>query len=419
MTNGQTDRIEFPRGFVICHFESPLTLHVTPRTNEAITPATTRMVQTPRPARYGFIDLLRGMALVVMIETHVVNAYLEPESKKTLFFFGLTFFNGLVAPAFLFAAGFSLILQMNRNREEWLAFGRPVWINLRRLGFITLVAYYTHLHQFKWSKYVHPETPDVWKETLQVDILQCIVASLLILQALLFIFRKRALFAWAAGCVAPAVSLLTPWMWAQDFAGRVPLALALFLNPHGISLFPLFPWLSFVLCGGIAAHLFLNSVERNREIRHVRHVFVLGVFLICGGLLAPYTVPGHENFYTTSPHYVSVRLGCVLILCAFFYGMEKLLHLMPEPIRIAGQESLLVYGVHLWLIFGVLRGKHLGPVLGLQAGYPVCFALSGAIIVLMLWLARGWQKLKRSYPEPVKRTQAAVVILMILIFLLR
>src|SRR5439155_21200301 len=34
-----------------------------------------------------FRSLLRGMALVVMIETHVVNAYLEPESKKTLFFF--------------------------------------------------------------------------------------------------------------------------------------------------------------------------------------------------------------------------------------------------------------------------------------------------------------------------------------------
>jgi len=362
------------------------------------------------------------MALVVMIETHVVNAYLDPVSRKTLSFFWLTFFNGLVAPAFLFAAGFSLILQMNRSWEEWLAFGRPLWVNLRRLGFITLVAYYTHLHRFKWSQYARPETPDVWKETLQVDILQCIVASLLIAQALVFIFKKRTLFAWAAGCLAAAVSLLTPWMWAQDLAGRVPLALALFLNPHGISLFPLFPWLSFVLCGGIAAHLFLNSVERNREMRHMSHVVVLGVFLICGGLLvksAPYTLPGHEHFYTTSPLYILVRLGCVLVLCALLYAMEKLLRLMPQPIRIAGQESLLVYGVHLWLIFGVLRGKHLGPIFGLQAGYPVCFALSAAIIALMLWLARGWQKLKRSYPEQVKRAQAAVVLLMILIFLLR
>jgi len=187
-------------------------------------------------------------------------------------------------------------------------------------------------------------------------------------------------------------------------------------------LFPLFPWLSFVLCGGIAAHLFLNSVERNREMRHMSHVVVLGVFLICGGLLvksAPYTLPGHEHFYTTSPLYILVRLGCVLVLCALLYAMEKLLRLMPQPIRIAGQESLLVYGVHLWLIFGVLRGKHLGPIFGLQAGYPVCFALSAAIIALMLWLARGWQKLKRSYPEQVKRAQAAVVLLMILIFLLR
>jgi len=55
-----------------------------------------------KPPRYGFIDLLRGFALVVMIETHVSNAYLPLASRKgSEFFFGLSFINGLVAPAFL------------------------------------------------------------------------------------------------------------------------------------------------------------------------------------------------------------------------------------------------------------------------------------------------------------------------------
>src|SRR5512137_2256527 len=78
-------------------------------------------------ARYGFIDLLRGFALVVMIETHVINAYLPAASRHSWFFFWLTFFNGLVAPTFLFASGFSLMLQGRRNWEDWLHFRPPFW----------------------------------------------------------------------------------------------------------------------------------------------------------------------------------------------------------------------------------------------------------------------------------------------------
>src|SRR5512136_1729999 len=96
-----------------------------------------------KPPRYGFIDLLRGFALVVMIETHVSNAYLPLALKKgSEFFFWLAFLNGLVAPTFLFATGFSLMLQSKRQWDDWLHFRAPFWIQMRRLGFITLVAYY-------------------------------------------------------------------------------------------------------------------------------------------------------------------------------------------------------------------------------------------------------------------------------------
>src|SRR5512137_2912510 len=94
----------------------------------------------PRPRtgakRYGFVDLLRGFAMVVMIETHVMNAYLPMALKRgSEFFFWLSFVNGLVAPTFLFAAGFSLILQGNIQWENWLRLRLPFWRQMRRLGF--------------------------------------------------------------------------------------------------------------------------------------------------------------------------------------------------------------------------------------------------------------------------------------------
>ena len=373
-------------------------------------------------ARYGFIDLLRGYALVVMIETHVINAYLPNAERHSAFFFWLTFFNGLVAPTFLFASGFSIILQATRQWEDWIYLRAGFWRQMRRLGFITLVAYYSHIGPFQLSKFLRPEDPLIWKEALQVDILQCIVASLLAVHLLIFALRSRQLVAWGALLVAGTVCLSTPWMWSRDFSSVMPLSLALFLNPHGISLFPLFPWLSFLLVGSVASLFFLKSVLVEKAAACMRSLALVGVSMIASGLLlraVPWTLPGRVDFYTTSPLYVLIRLGCVLVICSLLYAWEKRLHWIPRSVRVAGQESLLVYGLHLWVIFAFLRGKHVGPLLGLEMDCGACFALSAVIILAMLGLAALWHFLKKAYPRITKRGQAFIVVIMILVFVLR
>jgi fucose 4-O-acetylase-like acetyltransferase len=144
--------------------------------------------------------------------------------------------------------------------------------------------------------------------------------------------------------------------------------------------------------------------------------------MIVGGFLlrsVPWSLPGYANFYTTSPLYVLIRLGCVLVICALLYAWEKHLSWIPQSVRVAGQESLLVYGLHLWVIFAFLRGKHVGPLLGLEMGYARCFALSAVIILAMLGLAALWRNLKMNYPRITKRAQAITVLAMILVFVMR
>jgi hypothetical protein len=293
---------------------------------------------------------------------------------------------------------------------------------MRRLGFISLVGYYSHLQHFKLSKYLSPGDPNLWPKTLQVDILQCIVVSLLVVHVLIFILRDKKLLPWGTALLCAIAALATPWMWAQDFRTKIPLFLALFLNPHGMSLFPIFPWICFILAGSCASSLFLKSVERRRESRYFLAITLLGILMIAGGLLlrrAPFSLPGRASFYTTSPLYVGIRIGCVLIICALLYGLEKAARWAPELIRLAGQESLLVYGVHLWVIFGFLRGKSMSAILGLEAGYGRCFLMSGIIILLMLWLAKGWHILKKNHLHFVKLAQAITILIMIAVFLLR
>jgi uncharacterized membrane protein len=386
--------------------------------------AESTVLSPAKTPRYGFIDLLRGVALVVMVETHVMNAYLPLALKKgSEFFFWLAFTNGLVAPTFLFATGFSIVLQANNQWENWLRFRPSFWRQMRRLGFITLVAYYSHLQGFRWSRYLAEWNDyNFWARSLKVDILQCIVVSLLVVMALIFILRKKSLLPWGALLLAVAVALVTPWMWAQDFRSEIPLSLALFLNPHGTSLFPIFPWIIFVLVGSSICCFFLKSVETLQTAAFMRNMAGLGALLIACGLLlrsAPYTLPGYVNFYTTSPLYAMIRIGCVLILCFLLYKLEAGGKWIPGLIQAAGQESLLVYGVHLWIIFGLLRGRVLAPFLGQQMGYPGCFALSIVIVVLMLYLAKYYHLLKKNYPERVRQGQVVIVLAMIFIFFLR
>jgi uncharacterized membrane protein len=374
--------------------------------------------------RYGFIDLLRGFAILMMIETHVVNAYLPVVMKKgSPFFFWLAFINGLVAPAFLFAAGFSLVLQSNHQWDNWLHLRPPFWRQMRRLGFICMVAYYLHLQGFKLSRYISNwDNRLMWSRTFEVDVLQCIFVSLIAVHLIIFIVRKKQLLPWAVGLVMAMIAFTTPWIWAHDFRESLPLAIALFMNPHGISLFPIFPWMVFVLAGSCISCIFLRSIESNRVMQFMRGIAALGaIMIICGLLLrkVPFTLPGQVNFYTTSPLFMMIRLGCVLLICSLLYLLENKWRWVPQTILLAGRESLLVYGLHLWIIYGLLRGKFLSPILGLQFGYIRCFTISICIIIAMLFLAKHYHVLKKNYPVHVRYGQAIIVMTMIAVFVLR
>ncbi|MDH7604770.1 MAG: heparan-alpha-glucosaminide N-acetyltransferase domain-containing protein [Melioribacter sp.] len=71
-----------------------------------------------------FIDLLKGIALLIMIEVHVVNAFLLPEIKSQSWFEILNYINGLVAPAFTFTSGMVFVLSLQKGLDELRRFGK-------------------------------------------------------------------------------------------------------------------------------------------------------------------------------------------------------------------------------------------------------------------------------------------------------
>ena len=126
-------------------------------------------------------DWLRGLAVVFMVQTHAV-VLLQPSLREGRFFRHLNWFDGLVAPSFIFAAGFSLALVQVRGARPGARLPR-VRRTLRRLGEVLGVALLVNAIWFP-----------VFREPswlLRIDILHCIGLSLLIALPLMALLATR------------------------------------------------------------------------------------------------------------------------------------------------------------------------------------------------------------------------------------
>ena len=212
-----------------------------------------------KPRRLDFIDLLRGWAVIIMIETHVLNATLMPSLRLEFPFKVLDFINGLVAPAFLFASGLAYAVVTRRKLHDYLSFGPPLLKHLWRLFFILLIGYCLHIPKFYFHHLMYVASGEAWHTFFQVDVLQCIAVSLLSLQILLLVLRnERRLYMAAAGLTA-GVMLLSPLVWGVDFWTFLPIPLAEYFNGRHFSGFPLFPWSAFLFAGALMGYLYLQA----------------------------------------------------------------------------------------------------------------------------------------------------------------
>ena len=74
--------------------------------------------------RLAFIDVLRGWAVLWMIQTHVANACLAEPYRQGWLFGLLELSNGFVAVTFLFCAGAGVWLAASRKAAEFRASAR-------------------------------------------------------------------------------------------------------------------------------------------------------------------------------------------------------------------------------------------------------------------------------------------------------
>ena len=133
--------------------------------------------------RVEWLDLFRGAAVVAMIETHVVNTFLAPGLREAAWFGWLNWFNGLIAPAFLFIAGYAQGMGWRAQPVKRGAFGRKA----KRLLGIAALGYALH---FPWGEIAQRRWAEALRVGTQVDVLQCLAVALLGVLVVAWIFAE-------------------------------------------------------------------------------------------------------------------------------------------------------------------------------------------------------------------------------------
>src|SRR5260221_4187934 len=73
----------------------------------------------PTARRLAYIDWMRGLACVLMFQTHCYDSWMSPEAKKSSSLIAWSRLGGtLPAPLFIFLAGVSVALVTEKLREK-------------------------------------------------------------------------------------------------------------------------------------------------------------------------------------------------------------------------------------------------------------------------------------------------------------
>ncbi len=385
------------------------------------------MDQVPQQKkRIEFIDLLRGWAVIVMIETHVFNATLTSANTESGFFTVLTFINGLVAPSFLFASGLAYAVTTRRKMQDYLRFGTPLFRQLGRLLLILLIGYTLHIPRFSWAHCRYIAGDHAWELFFQADVLHCIAVSLLLLQVLLLVLRSEIRLYRAVVGLTLAIVFATPLMWDVDFRGILPLPIAAYMNGLHDSLFPLFPWSAFVFAGAITGWQYLRAKDRESAggtgavVATMRSAAWIGAGIIAFSFalhpVASVVYPVYD-YWKFSPSFFFLRLGLVLLLCTGMFAYERLRGVSPRSVvTLIGRESLIVYVTHLLLIYGRFGSFTFSDAVNRSFGYLQAGAVTVALFLLMTLLAFFWSRVKQG-SLPVRRgIQAAFLVILVGIF---
>jgi uncharacterized membrane protein len=329
-------------------------------------------------SRLAYIDWLRGLACLLMFQTHCYDAWLGGTERQSTFFMWSQLGGTFPAPLFLFLAGISFALVTDKLLQKGLAPAEIAKKTILRGAEIFVLGILFRVQEFLISLGWAP-----WSDLFRVDILNTIGLSMMLMGVMcwmvLAIFgaagvgatpdpsaqtkNVRARLVSAAVLVAAAISALAPLLWTTWRPRFLPWEIETYINGvHNLGtpqawLFPVFPWTAFAFAGLAFGFLLLSDSARKLGASAFLLAGAAGLILIYGAKFLdsrPWQVYPVYDFWHTSPSFFAIRLGMLLlmVLAAYAWCRWGLGQWGFSPLIQLGYTSLLVYWVHIEFVYG-------------------------------------------------------------------
>jgi len=324
--------------------------------------------------RLQYLDWLRGLGAIIMLQGHVFDSFLKTDQRTGAAFMFSQFLGGMPPAIFLFLTGVTLAFLMDSTERKGLLPMQRFTKALSRSGYLFLIAFVFRFQLWLFSR------PAPWQEMLKVDILNCMGLALAVMSVMAFFrtverVRFCAILGAAIAFAAPVISQLnTAWL---------PELVRNYLVPD-FRYFAFFPWAAYVAFG-VSAGSVIRSVNSESIERAMQWAAIIGgaLILACQYFSSlPFSLYAKSEYWLNSPAQILTKLGVTLIILAMAFIWTRHGVNGWSWVRQFGTTSLLVYWVHIELVYG--RWLAWWKV-NLNVGQTVMAAIG--LISLMLLLA--------------------------------
>lgn len=346
------------------------------------------------------------MAAIIMLQGHVFHSFTRTDLREGGAYVISQFIGGIAPAIFLFLTGITLALLMDAREKAGLTAGQRLGASLHRAGYLALLAV---LFRFQLWLFGQPYT--AWTDLLKVDILNCMAVAILAVSFLaVFTTAERArngiVIGLAIAVASPVISLIDP--------ASIPEYVRMYMVPDTLY-FSFFPWAAFVAFG-LSAGSILRLVTAEQMHRVMQWCAITGFGLIITAQYfsnLPYSLYSNSDFWLNSPGLIFIKLGVILVLLSFTFLWTH--HGSGEGwswVRQIGVTSLLVYWVHIELVYGRWFGFWKESLT-----YGQCAIAAGILTAAMLalstasthWQWKGIRSLLDMMSAPVKVSKPARV----------
>jgi hypothetical protein len=392
---------------------------------------------------------MRGLACILMFQTHCYDAWLGGDARKTNFLEWSQRLGTLPAPLFLFLAGVSFALVTDKLIRKGLSPAAITRTMFRRGAEVLAFGLLFRLQEFLIAWGWAPKS-----DLLRVDVLNIIGLSMMMMALLcgvtLAVLKKSddsykspregsyqgmpsgipqpgkndsGFSRWRLSLISAAlaataiIALLTPPLYTTWRPTWLPWWIESYIDGcHNLGapqpwLFSFFPWSAFAFAGLAAGFILFSERGRTQTARTLALFATVGAATILAAWLFDHSsihLYSTYDYWHTSPNFLMMRIGMLLVIAFLSYAwcgwvLAKLGSCATRfsPLIQLGQTSLLVYWVHIEFVYGrfSLLPKRAESIAGATRGLVeiIIFMLILSVLRTKIdWKSIGWRKMIRG-----------------------